>query len=379
MAVVTKFSRRSGVGIGLALAVIFGVSIIPWSHQQPRAAADIQISTEQFGRYFADWSEPEGFFDSDNFISNETSYLHVVDQLHQQVKPGGIYIGVGPDQNFSYIVHTKPSLAIIPDIRRQNALEHLLFKALFSMASNRIEYLSLLFSKQAPSLKVNVPLENLFEALRSSPSNEGLFRKNLATIEDLLREQYKLNLTTDDLAKIEYTYETFWKENLDLRFSTIGRNNAMTYPTLGEMLLETDRQGLQQSYLSSEELFQWMKRFQAENRLIPIVGDFAGSHAFRTVSRFLRENGLHVSAFYTSNVEFYLFGRAAWSRYVANVHTLPLSEDAVFIRSYFPTYGRNHPLNLPGHRSTSLMQPITPFLDDYDAGGIRTYWDIVKP
>src|SRR5215510_11053361 len=98
MAFVLKLSRRYGVGVGLVVAVIFGISIIPWSHEQPRAAADIQVSTEQFGRYFTDWSEPEGFFDSDNFISNETSYLHVIDELHH-VKPGGIYIGVGPDQN----------------------------------------------------------------------------------------------------------------------------------------------------------------------------------------------------------------------------------------------------------------------------------------
>src|SRR5207245_4073078 len=120
-----------------------------WTREQPRAASDIQVSPEQFGQYIAEWSESEGYFDSDNFISNETSYLHVVDQL-KHVKPAGIYLGVGPDQNFSYIVHTRPMLAIVTDIRRQNMLEHLLFKAVFAMAGNRVEYLSLLFSRQTP-------------------------------------------------------------------------------------------------------------------------------------------------------------------------------------------------------------------------------------
>src|SRR3989454_10550896 len=141
-------SRRSLFGLGLTLLLVFGATTIPWTHEQPQAAGDLQVSIEQFGRYIDEWSEPEGYFDSDNFISNETSYLHVIPDLRQRVKPGGIYLGVGPDQNLSYIVHTRPSLAIITDIRRQNMLQHLLFKALFAIATNRVEYLSVLFSKE---------------------------------------------------------------------------------------------------------------------------------------------------------------------------------------------------------------------------------------
>src|SRR5499427_1176178 len=74
------------------------------------AAAEIQVTRSQFAQYIDDFSEPDGFFDTDNFISNETSYLHVIPELRRRVKPGFVYIGVGPDQNFSYIVHTQPSL-----------------------------------------------------------------------------------------------------------------------------------------------------------------------------------------------------------------------------------------------------------------------------
>jgi hypothetical protein len=161
----------------------------------------------------------------------------------------------------------------------------------------------------------------------------------------------------------------------------------MNYPTLEEMLQETDRQGRQQSYLSSEELFQQLKKFEAENRLVPIVGDFAGPHALKTVGAFLKTNGQRVSVFYTSNVEFYLFSTSDWrylfsssnwARFVENVRSLPLADDAIFIRSYFGN-GRQHPLNMRGHRSTSLTKPIVPFLADYDVGRITEYWDIVKP
>ena len=374
-----KFNRTSVFGLGLVLALLLTTGTIPWSPEPPRAAAGVQVSIEQFGRYIDEWSEPEGYFDSDNFISNETSYLHVIPDLRQRVKPGGIYLGVGPDQNLSYIVHTRPSLAIITDIRRQNMLQHLLFKALFVMSSNRVEYLSLLFSKETPPVKPGASFEDLLAAVRRAPSSEKLFQKNLATVKDLLTRKYRLKLTTDDISKVDYIYRTFWEEGLDLRFSSLGRGNALNYPTFEEILLETDRQGRQQNYLSSQELFQWLKNFQADNRIIPIVGDFAGPHAFKAVSGFLRANGLRLSVFYTSNVEFYLFGRSTWVRYIANLRGLPIADDSVFIRSYLPTYGRPHPLNVSGHRSTSLVQPMTKFLDQYDSRSLSSYWDVVKP
>jgi hypothetical protein len=363
----------------MALALVIGASIIPWSAEQPQAAAVVPVSIDQLGRYIDDWSEPEGYFDSDNFISNETSYLHVIDDLHSRVRPGGIYLGVGPDQNFSYIVHTRPTLAIITDIRRQNMLEHLFFKALFGMAANRAQYLSLLMSTGPLAVKPTSSLPDLLSAVRTASTSEALFKKNLAAVNNRLVQKYRLKLSPDDLAKIKVIYQTFWKEGLDLRFSSIGRNNAFEYPTLEEMFLETSRSGKLENYLASEEQFQWLKNFEAENRLIPIVGDFAGTHALRAVAAFLKSNGLRVSTFYTSNVEFYLFGADGWERFVANVHALPLSEDAVFIRSYFPAYGRRHPLNLPGHRSTSLVQPMARLLEDYDAHRLPTYWDVVKP
>src|SRR5947207_9766707 len=213
---ISNLNRPSLCCLGLTVVLVFGATIIPWTREQPRAATDVQVSIEQFGRYIDQWSEPEGYFDTDNFISNETSYLHVIDQLQKRVRPGGIYVGVGPDQNFSYIAHTRPMLAIITDIRRQNMLQHLWFKALFAMASNRVEFLSLLVSRETPRVKPDATLEQVLQAVRTSPTDESLFTKNLTAVKTLLVDKYKLKLSTGDLSKIEYVYRTFWDENLQL-------------------------------------------------------------------------------------------------------------------------------------------------------------------
>jgi hypothetical protein len=362
---------------GVGLFVAAAIAVAP-QQEPPIAAAEVRITDDQFAAHIDAWSETEGYFDSDNFITNETSFLHVVDELRRQVQPGGVYIGVGPDQNFSYIAHTRPSLAVIIDVRRQNMLQHLLFKALFDRASSRTEYLALLFGKKTPKVSPDAPADELIRAIREAPADAGALQANLEWVKETLVRDYRLHLSEDDLRKIEYTYSTFAAENLDLRFSTIGRMPSFRYPRYEEVLLETDRNGDYRSFISSEELFLWLKQFQAQNRLIPIVGDFGGEAAFKSVATFLKLNGWQVTTFYTSNVEFYLFGRPDWRRYIENVHALPVSDSAVFIRSYFPSFGHVHPLNVAGHRPTSLVHRIVPFLEDSRSGRLESYWDVVK-
>src|SRR5438105_1435043 len=88
-----------------------------------------QLSDEAFWSLVTDFSESGGFFRSDNFISNETLFQHVVGRLKENTRPGGVYLGVGPDQNFTYIVALQPRIAFIVDIRRQNMLEHQIGRA----------------------------------------------------------------------------------------------------------------------------------------------------------------------------------------------------------------------------------------------------------
>ena len=360
----------------LLAAMLLCTTITPTA--TPADTLPSQISDAEFWRFVTEFSEPNGPYPYENYVGNEVMLQRVIPAAKKETKPGGVYIGVGPEQNFTYALALEAKMAFVVDIRRQNMLEHLWYKALFSLAANRAEYLALLVSRQPPQIKPNARLDDILDAVRTSPTSEKLFLNNLASVKKILTETYKLRLSPDDLTKIEYVYRTFWEENLELRFSSIGRGNALMYPTFEEMLRETDRQGREQNYLSTEELFQWLKKFEGENRLIPIVGDFAGPHALQTVGAFMKANGMHVSTFYTSNVEFYLFGRPTWTRYVANVRSLPVADDSIFIRSYFPN-GPVHPLNMPGHRSTSLVSSMSRFLRDSDSHRLESYWDIVKP
>src|SRR5262245_42832324 len=192
----------------LLASIVIGAAL--W--QAAASPALTSISRSQFAEYVQSLSEPEGFFDTDNFISNETSYLHVVPDLKRRVRPGSVYMGVGPDQNFSYIVHAQPSLAIITDIRRQNMLEHLLYKALFDLSNSRAEFLGMLFSREAPKVDSRAPLRDLLRAVRAGRTSEERFRTNLAAIRGRLLQTYGLKLSAQDLGRIEYVYGTLREE-----------------------------------------------------------------------------------------------------------------------------------------------------------------------
>src|SRR5262252_10538079 len=135
----------------------------------PRAteALPAQLSDEAFWNMVTEFSETGGYFRSDNFVSNETTFQYVIKDL-KKTTPGGVYLGVGPDQNFTYIVAMQPKIAIIFDIRRQNVMQHLMYKALIEMSSDRAEFLSLLFSRRRPEkLNAQSTADQLFEAYDS--------------------------------------------------------------------------------------------------------------------------------------------------------------------------------------------------------------------
>ena len=124
-----------------------------------------RFTDTELWRLVADFSEPGGYFRSDNFLSNEVGYQFVIADLVGLIKPGGVYLGVGPEQNFTYIAALKPKVAIIFDIRRGNLIEHLMYKALFELSSDRADFLSRLFSRpRAPGLDSASSATKLFES-----------------------------------------------------------------------------------------------------------------------------------------------------------------------------------------------------------------------
>ena len=126
------------------------------------------FSDADFWRLSATMSEEGGTFHSDNFISNEGRFQVVIPELVSRVKPGGVYVGVGPEQNFTYIAAVRARLAFIVDIRRGNLLQHLLYKALFELSADRAEFAARLFSRPRPAtLSAASTADEIFTALRA--------------------------------------------------------------------------------------------------------------------------------------------------------------------------------------------------------------------
>jgi hypothetical protein len=304
-----------------------------------------------FAGQIAALSEPGGYFDTDNLISNERSYLRVISDLQRAGVRGGAYIGVGPDQNFSYIAHIRPAIAFIVDIRRDNLLLHLLFKALFAEARTRVEYLALLLDRPAPR-----PLDGWREEgigrLVAYIDGAPVERQSADTLRLRMAglvTRFGVALSGDDLATIDRFHRRFIDEGLGLRFQSTGRPPQSHYPTYRELLLETDANGQQRSFLATEESFQFVKSLHARDRIVPVVGDLSGPKALVAVGRLLNEKGERLSAFYTSNVEFYLEREGTYGRFVSNLSGLPRTPHAVVIRSIFGRFDGG---------SRSVIQPV---------------------
>ncbi|MDQ3211496.1 MAG: hypothetical protein M3Q85_02375 [Acidobacteriota bacterium] len=305
----------------------------------------------RFGAQVSALSEQGGYFDTDNLISNERSYLDVLAGLDRAGVRGGAYVGVGPDQNFSYIAHIRPSIAFIVDIRRDNLLLHLLFKALFEQARTRIDYLALLFGRPSPrdgARWSGEPVERLAAYIdgtdAEAPAPGGLDRRTRAAI-----ARFGVALSDEDFATIGRFHRRFVDGGLGLRFESTGRAPQMHYPTYRDLLLAVDSRGRKGNFLATEEGFQFVKSLQARNLIVPVVGDLAGPRALRAIGQVLKDRRQPMSAFYTSNVEFYLARSGSLDRFLENLAQMSRMRHAVVIRSVFGGFNRG---------SGSVLEPV---------------------
>jgi hypothetical protein len=332
-----------------------------------------------FAGLVARLSEEGGFFDSDNLVSNEATYLHVLGAMRSIGVRGGAYIGVGPEQNFSYIAQVRPSIAYLIDIRRDNLLQHLWFKALFALAADRDEYLSLLLGRPLPKdghLRGR-PVEELLAYLDSVPSHRPFVNANAKLVTETIRS-FGVPLTDVEYAAIASIHEAFVQGGLELRFTSHNRPARYFYPTLRELILERDLSGAQGNYLVRDEDFAFVKALHGRDRIVPVTGDLSGPHALRAIGRDIAARGERVSAFYVSNVEFYLMRQGSFASFADNVLTLPLGPRSVMIRSLFGgLYRVDHPQSVPGYFSTQLLQTMESFVAEHRDGGYRTYRDVV--
>ncbi len=366
-------------------ALVFGVEPViharhgvQWEQLQSQS-----IPAAEFSRLISEFSEDDGFFRSDNFVSNETSYLHVLDKMRSLGCSGGAYLGVGPEQNFTYIAKIRPKIAFIIDIRRQAIIQHLMYKAIFHLSETRAEFLSYLLSRPVyaeTGLGAEDPIAAILDYFERAPVDPEAFERNLDRIKKTIEEDFKFPLSQKDQESLAYVYTAFRDESLNIQYRSGGRGWPGTpwgiFPTLKDIILERDLSGKLGNFLANSADYEFVRNMQEQNRIIPVVGNFAGNKALPAVANYLKRNDYVVSAFYTSNVEQYLFANGVFNDFAENVARLPLSDRSIFIRA-FPNMREAHPAMVSGHRLTTLLEKMPVFLKDFDQGQYQDYWTLV--
>lgn len=296
-----------------------------------------QLSARDFWKLSEEMSEPNGTFRSDNLLSNEIWLQHVIPELQKTVKRGSVYLGVGPEQNFTYIAGLKPSMAFIVDVRRGNLQLHLMYKALFELSNDRADFVSRLFAKKRPAgLSPSSTALEIFNAYSEVPTSEALYKETLTSVQDHLVKTRGLPLADEDLRGIEYVANAFYWYGPGIHYNSSGGRMGRMMATYFDLMVATDAEGRSRSYLADEENFRTVKELHSRNLLVPVVGNFGGPKALRAVGQYLRDRGATVSVFYLSNVEQYLDQQGLWPAFCNNVASLPLDGSSTFIRSVRP-------------------------------------------
>lgn len=368
--------RRWPVLVAAAIALVF-------THA-PRAAAQelpSKLADSTFWKLITDFSEPGGYFRSDNFVSNEMAFQYVIPTLQKTTQPGGVYLGVGPDQNFTYIVGLKPKLAFIFDIRRGNLQEHLMYKAVIEQSENRADFLSRLFSRPRPAgLDSSMSAEAMLNAYAGVRGSDSLYQKNLKDVRDWLTTHHRFALGDSDLTGIEYVYSAFSSAGPDLTYNFgnqrggFGGGYGRGMPTYGELMIQTDGAGAYRSYIASEANYRALREAELNNAIVPLVGNFAGEKAIKTVAAYLKDRHATVTAFYLSNVEQYLWnGSDDGRKFFGNVAALPLDSASTFIRAVFNMGGYG------GMRGPTILASMMDQLKAFREGRINSYYDAIQP
>jgi hypothetical protein len=373
---VRTISRR--VSLRILLVCALSASFLLAASSLAFQSLPTQISDETFWQMIIEMSEPDGDFRFENFLSNELGYQYVIDRLQQRVGTGGVYIGVGPEQNFTYIAALEPKIAFIVDIRRQNMIEHLMYKALFEISSDRAEFVSRLFARRRPpGLDESSSPQALFRAYGVVPPDDGLYRETLKVMTDLLIRKHNLKLRPGDLTgyqSLDYVYSTFVESGPALDYSTGGLGAGQGNPTYEDLMVVDDGAGTQKSFLATEANYRIVRNMELKNLIVPLVGDFAGPKTVAAIGRYLKDHGAVVGAFYLSNVEQYLFQDLKNDRFYSNVAALPLDSRSTFIRTFS---GRGFGGGFGGpYRFQSTLSSIPGVLSEHTAGRVRSVQDL---
>jgi hypothetical protein len=240
-----------------------------------------------------------------------------------------------------------------------------------------------LFARPRPSgLDTASTPELIFGAFATVPPDSTRFRRNITGIRDWLTKTHGFALSDEDLNTIAYVYESFVTYGPDITYNSNQRNafGRGTMPSYAALQVATDSDRVHRSYMSTEATFRALKEMETNNLLVPVVGDFAGPKAIRTVGQYLKDRKATVTAFYLSNVEQYLFNQGDDARnFFENVSTLPLDSTSTFIRSVFnmTPYSRA-PFIGPYMRGQQMLASMAGQVKLFKDGKLTSYFDVIQ-
>ena len=314
--------RRRAWALALCGVVLSGIAC------SRRSTLPAALSDREFWSLSEALSEPAGTFSlSDNLLSNEP---HVAENVRRLPRAGGVYVGVGPEQNFSYIAAMRPAMAFIIDIRRENRSLHLFYKALFELSPDRAEFVSRLFSRPRPAgLGSSAAVEEIFARYDAVPRSPALFGATRTLLRDWLLTTRALPLSQSDLDWIEHVFKAFYDAGPEIRFWGSSDVDAVQ-PSYRWLMTAKDMTGRTRSYLANEDGFRFVQTLQSKNLIVPVIGDFGGPTAIRRVGDYVRAHHSVVEAFYGSNVGVYLTTQQTRA-FCASLATLPAARYSWFV------------------------------------------------
>ena len=342
----------------------------PSAPPPPAAASDAlptRLTDAEFWKLQADISEPGGYFQiRDNFTSNEMEIGALFTMVRESNVAGDVYMGVGPEQNFTYIASIRPRMAFIVDIRRQAVVQHLLFKAFFELAKDRADFISLVFAKpRPPGLDTSTSIQAMWAAYRNVATDSALAAKTYERVAKHLFETHGFTFTQDERETLRYVFDAFvgYGPSIATRGLSNGRGGDFAQLTG----FSTDSTGQPRSFLSSEENYRTIKSLHERNLIVPVSGDFGGPKAVRAIGAYLAQHHGTLRAFYVSNVEQYLFQDGKSLAFYENVASIPIDSASVFIRPYSMRRGFGGFSGPP-----QSLCPIGPFIAAARAGQVSS-------
>jgi hypothetical protein len=364
---------RSSYRLLFALAAALTAARAPITAQQAPAAAvaslPAKIPDAEYWKTINDLAEPGGYFRiPDNFTSNEIEVGWIFTRLQETKVNGGVYLGVGPEQNLSYIASIRPKMAVLFDIRRQAMVQHQIFKAIFELSPDRADFIQMTFGKPRPAkLDSTTGIQAMWDAFWYIPTDTAMARKNYARIVDHLTRTHGFTFSDYEMQMMKNVYDAFIAYGPII--TTNGGQNGGRQPsnTFADMTgYSYDGAGQPRSFLSTEDNYRYVRNLHLNNLILTVTGDFGGPKAIRAVGDYLKARNAVVSAFYVSNVEQYLFMDGKANAFYGNVAALPIDDKSVFIRPYsMRNFNRDG-----GYGTTNSLCPIGGFLRAVNAGRV---------